>query len=621
MAVKNLILKLGLKGVGATQKGLSGVDSGVKNIGKSVLKAGAAFFAAQSIINGIKQTVAISSTLTQVRSGFDNLSAGIGGSTETLAKLQEATNGTVDSIELMTQANNAMLLGIFDNNDQMAEMFDVAQRLGAALGRDTTFGVESLVTGMGRQSKLMLDNLGIMVDTEEANKRFAKELGKTTKELTDQEKKQAFNNETMRQAKLLVADLGEEQLTTADRINQLRSASIDMAGALGQALTPAFNTALDIAGEFASGISNTVRSLSKIDFTETSKNILGNISALLDAIKSMYAIVFDALPEAFGFAFSKIIPIMKRQFERALNIIKDVGSFLFEPVALGAEIIAIKVQNIFIGMFNFVKEQFNAFADTFIGEKLNIEKLTMTDFIDTEGIAEQLSETGLAQIFIGEDQVQNLSDFTEQTQLIWQNYFDSVKVLKDTAVEQDAKRTDNANKKELDSLKKTNQGKKKLTQEEIQNNVQKTGDLLGLAAEASSQNKDFAVVGQKLKFGQAVINAYQSASETFAKFGGFPTGVAPAALAFSVGIGYAQNILKQKFADGGIVPGVNSGAGDTVPAMLTPGEVILNQAQQENLVGGMGGITINFNAPVTNEEFVKDFVIPEIEKTVSGSLA
>ena len=55
--------------------------------------------------------------------------------------------------------------------------------------------------------------------------------------------------------------------------------------------------------------------------------------------------------------------------------------------------------------------------------------------------------------------------------------------------------------------------------------------------------------------------------------------------------------------------------------MLTPGEVILNQAQQENLVGGMGGITINFNAPVTNEEFVKDFVIPEIEKTVSGSLA
>ena len=621
MAVKNLILKLGLKGVGATQKGLSGVDSGVKNIGKSVLKAGAAFFAAQSIINGIKQTVAISSTLTQVRSGFDNLTAGIGGSTETLAKLQEATNGTVDSIELMTQANNAMLLGIFDNNDQMAEMFDVAQRLGAALGRDTTFGVESLVTGMGRQSKLMLDNLGIMVDVEEANKRYAKELGKSTNRLTDQEKKQAFNNETMRQAKLLVADLGEEQLTTADRINQLRSASIDMAGALGQALTPAFNTALDIAGDFASGISNTVRSLSNIDFTETSKNILGNISALLDAIKLMLQLVFDSFRGEFFNAFSKIIPIMKVIFERALNIIKDVGSFFFEPIALGAEIIAIKVQNIFIGMFNFVKEQFNAFADTFIGEKLNIEKLTMTDFIDTEGIAEQLSETGLAQIFIGEDQVQNLSDFTEKTQYIWQNYFDSVKVLKDTAVEEDAKRTENANKSALDSLKKTNKAKKKLSAEEREFAVKQTSDALGLAAEAASQNKDFAVVGQKLKFGQAVVNAYQSASETFAKFGGFPTGVAPAALAFSVGIGYAQNILRQKFADGGIVPGVNSGAGDTVPAMLTPGEVILNQAQQENLVGGMGGITINFNAPVTNEEFVKDFVIPEIEKTVSGSLA
>ena len=105
----------------------------------------------------------------------------------------------------------------------------------------------------------------------------------------------------------------------------------------------------------------------------------------------------------------------------------------------------------------------------------------------------------------------------------------------------------------------------------------------------------------------------------------FPFNLVVAAGAGATATGLLEKALSAagsiSFAQGGIVPGVNSGAGDTVPAMLTPGEVILNQAQQENLVGGMGGITINFNAPVTNEEFVKDFVIPEIEKTVSGSLA
>ena len=37
----------------------------------------------------------------------------------------------------MTQANNAMLLGIADSEDQMAELFDVGQRLAQGLGQDT----------------------------------------------------------------------------------------------------------------------------------------------------------------------------------------------------------------------------------------------------------------------------------------------------------------------------------------------------------------------------------------------------------------------------------------------------------------------------------------------------
>ena len=108
-----------------------------------------------------------------VERGFINLTKAAGFSSQTFNNLQKATDGTITSVELMTQANNAMLLGIFDSEDQMANMFDVAQRLGQSLGLDTVQAVESLVTGLGRQSKLMLDNLGIMVDTNKSYKDYA----------------------------------------------------------------------------------------------------------------------------------------------------------------------------------------------------------------------------------------------------------------------------------------------------------------------------------------------------------------------------------------------------------------------------------------------------------------
>ena len=93
------------------------------------------------------------------------------------------------SVDLFQQANNAMILGVTRNSDEMAEMFDMAQRLGRALGRDTASSVESLITGIGRQSRLMLDNIGIIVKSDEAYKSYANQIGKSVSSLSDAEKK------------------------------------------------------------------------------------------------------------------------------------------------------------------------------------------------------------------------------------------------------------------------------------------------------------------------------------------------------------------------------------------------------------------------------------------------
>jgi len=74
-----------------------------------------------------------------------------------------------------------------------------------------------------------------------------------------------------------------------------------------------------------------------------------------------------------------------------------------------------------------------------------------------------------------------------------------------------------------------------------------------------------------------------------------------------------------QFASGGIVQGDPS-KGDSVPAMLTAGELILNQAQQDNLANQMGNITVNISAPLVDETVV-DSIIPAIEKAQRMNLA
>ncbi len=191
-------------------------------------------------IRQIGKLVAESSRVNAMRTAFATLSGESDGLTVSLKKITEATNNTMSQFDLFQQANNAMILGVTKNSDEMAEMFDIAQRLGRALGKDTAQSVESLVTGIGRQSRLMLDNIGIIVKSEEAYKAYAEKLGKATKDLTDAEKKQAFLEATMESARKKVADLGDEVLTTRDDINSFTAASQNLSVAVGEILSPAF---------------------------------------------------------------------------------------------------------------------------------------------------------------------------------------------------------------------------------------------------------------------------------------------------------------------------------------------------------------------------------------------
>lgn len=170
---------------------------------------------------------------------FANLAKSIGSTAdEALAKLRVATKGTVSDFNLMLTANRAILLGAAETDEELVLLAETARRLGRAMGRDVNDAFNDLALGIARQSRLILDNLGIIVNVEEANKDYAATLGKTADELSEVERRQAFMNAVMEGANRRVAALGGDVQTLSDSYSRFRATLANVAQDVIRGFTP-----------------------------------------------------------------------------------------------------------------------------------------------------------------------------------------------------------------------------------------------------------------------------------------------------------------------------------------------------------------------------------------------
>jgi len=163
-----------LKGiVGKVSKGFSIFTKVLKTVGKGFLVVagfvGAAVFALDRLFKSVIEVSA-------VKTGFEQMSAAVGGSVRVLTDAKNATKGLVTELDLMRQFNNAVALGVVDSSQQFANLTGAALTLGRALGVGPQRAIDSLVIGIGRQSRLMLDNLGIIVSVETATKKYSSSI-------------------------------------------------------------------------------------------------------------------------------------------------------------------------------------------------------------------------------------------------------------------------------------------------------------------------------------------------------------------------------------------------------------------------------------------------------------
>lgn len=156
MKIADLFVKLGLKDRDF-KKGIDGAERRTNKFGDAMKRIGGVIsgvFAVGQILRFTNELIKLGGEAEGVRQAFNRIA-----DDRILRNLQEATAGTVSQLELMKRTVSASNLGLPVEN--LASLFEFATKRAQETGESVDYLVNSIVTGIGRKSPLILDNLGI----------------------------------------------------------------------------------------------------------------------------------------------------------------------------------------------------------------------------------------------------------------------------------------------------------------------------------------------------------------------------------------------------------------------------------------------------------------------------
>ena len=179
----------------------------IESLKNNWLAYAASIYAAGRIINQSIEMATAGSKLEKQSASFVNLAEAAGTSSrKMLDDLKVVSRGMIAEAELIGAAGKALLMGI--KPAEITKLMEIAAATSKMTGQSMTEAFADITMGVARQSRMILDNLGIIVDAEKAYADYARTLGKSAEALTDIEKRQAFMNAVVKSGDDMIKRLG-----------------------------------------------------------------------------------------------------------------------------------------------------------------------------------------------------------------------------------------------------------------------------------------------------------------------------------------------------------------------------------------------------------------------------
>lgn len=232
---------------------LDSADQTLESVGNTAGRMGTALTAGVTLplVAVAGKSVSTAMQVQRLESSLAGLAGGADRASEYITAVQNASAGTIPKLVAMQVSARAMTLGVADSADKMERLTRVAITLGRAQGLTAQRAVEDLTVALGRQSPMILDNLGITMKLSEAYARYAERLGVTEKELTDVQKREAFVIEALNKGEAVAKRIGMAHGDAATQTESLQAALEDASIELGEVLIPYVIKGTKAATDFA----------------------------------------------------------------------------------------------------------------------------------------------------------------------------------------------------------------------------------------------------------------------------------------------------------------------------------------------------------------------------------
>lgn len=468
-------------------KGVQNVKKSVSDFAKDLATKTAIATAAIAAVGAAATKLAVDAgRFEQVKESFMNMTKS--NAVETgyfIADVKRATSGLLSQQDVMQNSVRALaLIGkeSFDSvggfQDNFVKMAGYAQKAAQAMGQDMGFMFDSLVTGVGRASPMILDNLGITVKQSDAFEAMAASLGKQVDELTTAEQKTAILNLSMKKLEETYGDVETKTDNAAVGFDQFKVKLEDIKLEIGQKLAPTMTEIIDRVSKFTTAVYSIIQALAtyNVDSDEWNDHLLKAMETLglnADQSNKLYAIYFkliditknlgntvknDLIPKITAFAdtvASYVVPFSQNLFDiivklwdafkNVVNVFRDFGdkypktveAFKFIAKAIGGVIamgFGAFLQNTMDVIEHGVVPAVNAFAwvlEKLMGIMESVQNKTMGMVNSVKGQFEGLASSVSGPIEKVQGWLNNLNPFVRHSPSLIDNIKKGVAVIKD----------------------------------------------------------------------------------------------------------------------------------------------------------------------------------------------
>jgi len=262
-------IQVGVTGADQAAKKLGGVSRGLGSLAKQAAVAGAAYFSAAGIINGLKASIKLAGEQEQAERQLEKaLGKSITG-LKAYASAQQKVTTFGDEVTLRAAAQFAQFT---KNEEQIKQLLTATQDYAAAQGVDLVSAAQLVAKSFGSSTNA-LSRYGVEVTGAAGS----------TERLTSM---------TENMARMFGGQAAASADTMSGKIEQMKNAIGDAQEEIGKALTPIIVDLAQKTKEFSQDFAEAVKYMrgESGEFSDEAKELAGNIELAADAMKAFIAV-------------------------------------------------------------------------------------------------------------------------------------------------------------------------------------------------------------------------------------------------------------------------------------------------------------------------------------------